>query len=225
MEPKLSLQDKIKNTFSHGKTIVQSDKRLLLLLIICIILLLLFFVAAIAYFSGKTTQTITTSQPPEVGAPSRQSFQPATAKKTIPTRLSLQVRGNKKSFHVGDEIVFLVVGDTGGQAIRGYDAVFRFDKNIVSYASEKDLFPTFAYVIRPRGSWIMISGEQKIESQKDTVLKNRNLMEIRFKAEKAGVAYFPMSFVVDRLSDSNLIDTKSNDILTSVSGVIVQIIQ
>jgi hypothetical protein len=215
-DQKLSVLQKITGIFGNIGAKMASDKRIAILLIGSIVLVIIFIFVAFSFFSKKANLIQTSSLPPDVEVPANRL---QITKKTIPAMLSLVLKNKKKSYKVNEEIVFYILADTGGQTIRGYDAVFKYDPQLVSFVSVKNLFSSFDYQQRMRGEWFMISGVQKLQSTASVVLKNTNLIELHFKVIQPGVAYFPLSFVDGRLSDSNLIDTKSNDILTDVSGL------
>ena len=200
------------------------DKKLVFIVSGLIMLLILFFLSMIFFFPKKPSQTSTVTLPDEVRLPKLSVTQP-TLQQRLPATISLIPKGNKRSYHVNDDIVFALQADTNGQAVRGYDGVFKFDKNLVSYISVKDLFPKLSYDVRIRGNWFIATAQQPLNSAERITLQNKNLLEIHFKAVKPGIAFFPLSFVSGRLSDSNLINADSMDILTGVSGTSVRIAQ
>jgi hypothetical protein len=225
-DQKVTIQQKIANVAANIRMLMQSNPKVFFGILGCVVLSIVFIITGALFFSHQVSNDTTNALPPEVSTSGNSSLPSLPSfRKTTPAVLSLVLKDKKKSYHVNDQITLLLIGETNGQTIRGYDAVFKFDKNIVSYISSKNLFSSFAYQIRPTGNWLMVTGAQSMDSHTTKTFKNQNLMIIHFKAVKPGVAYFPMSFVEGRLSDSNLIDEKSHDILTSVHGLTVRIIK
>ncbi len=219
----ISLKQKLGNAFSNIKFMMQSDRRILVGVIGLGMLVVLFVIVTFFSLSRKQESTLVTTQTPSSStAPSARKN--ITAKQKIQATLSLVLVDPKKVIKVNDLITFTIVGDSGGQQVRGYDAAFKFDPSIVSFVSEKNLYPSFDYQRRLRGNWVIVTSTQPLSSAKKAVFSKVPFMGITFKALKSGVAYFPMSYIPDSYNDSNLIDTASNDMLSSATGIVVQIV-
>lgn len=219
----ISLLEKLKNAIENIKQMMQSDKRVFFGVIGMGVLVLVFLiiVSISLFFSRKGIST--TETPNTAIAPNSNNSLIPTSKPKIPTYLSLVITNAPKTYKVNDTITFTVVGDSGGQQVRGYDAVFKYDPRKVSFVSEKNLYSPFAYRKRIRGDWVIVTGIQPQTSAKKTIFSKTPLMSVSFKAIAPGTAYFPLSYVPDSFNDSNLIDTNSNDMLSKGEGITIQI--
>lgn len=216
----VSLGDRIK----HIIGLLFSSKKMAYITMGTSLLTLLIIILIVGFFSQKPKeQSLVTSQTPQNTSDSN-SFTSQVRKSQKETSLALVLTNPKKEIHVNDTIMFQLVGDSNGQAIRGIDAAFRFDSDRVSYITVKNLFPSFDFLHRRRGAWVIITGEQPLTATSVISLRKKSLTEYQFKAKKAGIAYFPLSFVYGRLSDSNMISDTSTDILTKVDGLSVKIL-
>jgi hypothetical protein len=220
-----TIQQKIQNMLNNIQLMVRADRRLLFLIIGVTVLVLIFIVMMVISFSNSKKGMVTTETPnTTIVSTSKRSIIP-TSKPKIPTSLSLVLVNPQKIYKVNDTITFTVVGDSEKQQLRGYDAVFKFDRRKVSFVNEKNLYPSFDYRRRIRGDWVIITSTESLSSAKKTIFSKTPLMRVSFKAVAPGIAYFPMSFIPDSFSDSNLIGIDSNDMLTKADGIIVQITQ
>lgn len=223
MEQNISLKEKLMNTLANLGQMMSSDRRVFFSIIGVGILVVVFIIIAVMSFSRSQSETTLTSQTPSVSTPTSRRVS-STVKQKIPATISLVLTNPKKAYKVNDLITFTIVGDTGGQQIRGYDAVFKFDPARVSFVSEKNLYPSFNYRRRIRNNWMIVTATQPLSSAKKSTFSKTPLMGMTFKALKPGAAYFPISYIPDSFSDSNLIDTKSNDMLLVVILTILVVI-
>lgn len=223
MEENITFKQKLINAAANIRLMMQSDRRILFGVIGIGILVVIFVIVAFFSLSRKQESTLVTTQTPSSStAPSAREN--ITAKQKIPATLSLVLVDSKKVIKVNDLITFTIVGDSADQQVRGYDAVFKFDPTRVSFVSDKNLLPSLQYMRRIRGNWILITSTQPIGKTNAISFSKTKLTDITFKATAAGAAYFPMSYIPDSFNDSNLIDTSSNDMLSSATGIVVQIV-
>lgn len=221
MEENTTIQKKIQNALVNLKQQMQADRRIFLGVIGVGVLVGIFLVVAVFSFSRKEDQELQIAETPFSTGVSQKRR--SSSKPKIPATLSLVAADPKKIYKVNDIITLTVIGDTGGQQIRGYDVGFKFDPTKVSFASEKNLLPKMQYIRRIRGKWVILTATQPLEATNSLTLSKTKLMEVTFKATASGNAYFPLSYIPDSFNDSNLISTSSNDILTNVAGIVIRI--
>ncbi len=223
MEENISLQQKLGNAMTNIRMMMSSDKRVLFAMIGVGVLVLVFIVLAVMSFSSSSKSSTVTTQTPSGFSSLLHQRSSSVIKQKIPATLSLVLSDTKKVYKVGDTITFSIVGDSAGAQVKGYDAVFKFDSGKVQFVSEKNLYPLFPYRRRILGNWVIITGVQPFSKTTKNIFSKTPLMGITFKATAPGVAYFPVSYIPDSTNDSNLIDTASNDMLSSATGIVVQI--
>jgi hypothetical protein len=220
-----TLVEKMKSAINNIRQMMLSDKRVFSVVAGITVLVVVFIILLSVSVFAPRKRTVTTDTPnTTVTQNSRRSIIP-TSKPKIPTYLSLVLSNPQKTYKVNDTITFTIMGDSGGQQLRGYDAVFKFDRRKVSFINEKNLYPSFDYRRRIRGDWVIITSTESLSSKKKTAIFKTPLMKVSFKAVAPGTAYFPMSYIPDSFNDSNLIGINSNDMLTKADGISVQITQ
>jgi len=223
MEENIPFKQKLINAAVNIRLMMQSDRRILFGVIgIGILVVVFIIIAFMSFSSSKKAALVTTQTPSNVTTTNRNT--PSVAKQKISATLSLVLTEPKKVYKVHDLITFTIVGDSADQQVRGYDAAFKFDPTRVSFVSDKNLLPSLQYMRRIRGNWILITSTQPIGKTNAISFSKTKLTDITFKATAAGAAYFPMSYIPDSYNDSNLIDTASNDMLSSATGIVVQIV-
>jgi len=227
MEENITIKQKLINAFVNIKALMQSDKRVFFGVLGIGLLVIVFIIVVVVSFSySEKKNDLVTQQTPLSVLQQKQKKFPNPRKITRTATLSLVLKDpNKKTYRVGENIGLYIIGNTEGQAIRGYDAVFKFDPNKVSFGTQSDLFPSFQYMQRTRGNWILVTGTQPLDSKKTITLQSTKLLELTFTAKSIGNAFFPMSYISDSYGDSNLIDAQSNDILSNATGIVVRIIE
>lgn len=227
MEPtNTTLKQKLMNAFTNIKALMQSDKRIFfgVIGIGVLVIIFSFFVVTSLFRSSQIDESLVTEQSPLPDSSTQKKNAEIKKKTVTDATLSLVLKDpNKKTYRVGETIGLYIVGNTQGKAIRGYDAVFKFEPSKVSFGTQKDLFPSFQYMRRTRGNWILVTGTQPLDSKKTISLQNTKLMELTFTAKSAGTASFPMSYIPNSYGDSNFIDAQSNDILSNATGIVVRI--
>lgn len=143
-------------------------------------------------------------------------------------QFGMAVTSKKTTYVKGDIVTMTVTADSKGDSITGYDAVLRYDptvlklNKVLSMVEGMDLYQTDIPAEVAGFNDLVITGIQSI-SQKDAyVFANTPLVEVSFSVLKAGDASVQMVYSPNHTTDSNLMNTQTQDILSNVQGVTLQ---
>lgn len=134
-------------------------------------------------------------------------------------RLFLTTKDNKKNYTLSEPIHLILHAHSYGHVIVGYDVVLRFDTSKIAFISAKSLNPSFDIYINKTDTVLTITGTKKLAGTTKTVLADTALAELIFTPIKTGSVAVAFDFVEGVISDSNLIDENSTDVLRSVAGL------
>jgi hypothetical protein len=132
--------------------------------------------------------------------------------------LTMRKQNDRAITAVGESFDVIVLGDSNKTPILGYDVVINFNKDSVAFKSMKNLDARFEVVETHSDGQLIITGTS-LQDTKSITLSDKPLFTLTFTAVKQGDARFKLSLSSKpSQSDSNMIDTKSNDIVTHVEN-------
>ncbi|KXK11179.1 MAG: Cohesin domain protein [Microgenomates bacterium OLB23] len=140
----------------------------------------------------------------------------------------MAVKGAKQSYRKGDIVTMTVTADSKGDKITGYDAVLRYDPsvlkvhNVLSLVEGMDIYQTDIPAEATGYNDLVVTGIQSISQPEPYVFAQSPLVEVSFSVLKAGNASVELVFSPNHTTDSNLMNTQTQDILSSVQGVTLQ---
>ncbi len=173
-----------------------------------VVLLLIFFGLRARLFSPQAAKTV--------------SVPPAPPFTLGPGRLLLKTKTGESLFSVGQPITLVVVANSAGQPIAGYDVVVKYDPNSASFVSSKSLLDDFQAFPDKTASAAAITAVRKLNVS-NTPFTDTALAEFVFQPKSSGTLQFSLDFVPASTRDSNLIDETSKDILGGVQGITVRV--
>lgn len=175
--------------------------RLLLILIACLLLVA----------GGWYVYTNRVSKPDNV--PLSQMVSPTVA---LPKGPYMYLGSDKQTYAAGDEVLVRVVVNSQQTPIAGYDAVITFDPQYVTYQDSKSVSNNFSLYAQPNGGSTSLTGMRPLNESPLAV--NEGVAEVRYRVIKTGKVVFGLKYSPGSTADSNLIDSSSKDILSSVNG-------
>lgn len=134
-------------------------------------------------------------------------------------RFKLIAKANQSIVSQNQPLTLLVLADSSGQPITGYDLVFILDETKVGFLSQKNLYPDFQLFPSQNDSNLILTGVKKLTSQTAAVFNNTPLVELNFSPKKTGRVDLGLLFKPGSKKDSNLINEKSEEILDKVEGL------
>lgn len=143
--------------------------------------------------------------------------------------LGMQVKTAKTAYVKGDVVVLTVSADSKGDQITGYDAVLRYDPTLLkvdkvaSLVEGIDMYQTDTAADVPGLNDLVVTGIQSISQEDPFTFTNSPIAEVTFVVLKAGSANVDMVFIPNHTADSNLMNTQTQDILSEVQGITLQI--
>lgn len=193
-----------------------------LFLVAAIIILLL----GIAYLlltnreTVKETAVTSYEKPQNTPAVTETSKIEARAQKGGNGLLSLQLKNGSLTASAGESISVLVLAKSTDPVV-GFDAVLNFDPKVLSYTTAQNLVPEFQLVPTAKPGQVILTGTKKLSAKEAKVFNNTPVVEVSFKAVKSGQTRIEFEFAPGKTNDSNLMNTKSKDVLGEVSGITV----
>jgi len=142
--------------------------------------------------------------------------------------LGLSQKNGEKAVSRGVPVTFFLYADSKGQDITGYDAVLQYDttklefKEVKSLIEGVDLYETNDEV-STASSDLVITGVKGLAYDGSLVFNNTALAEVTFTPLVSGETIISFMYEPGSSSDSNLIDSKSQDILSDVMGIQVTV--
>jgi len=153
----------------------------------------------------------------------------ATVSPTVVTGLlGLSQKGGDKPVVRGQDVTLFVYADSQNQDITGYDAVLRYDntqlefKTVTSLIEGVDLYQTND-VAEGNLYDLVITGVKSLTYQGQFLFNRTAVAEVTFRPLKSGEAKIAFMYEPGSNSDSNLIDGKNMDILSSVADLTLTI--
>lgn len=137
---------------------------------------------------------------------------------------SMQIQTNKAAYSLSEKVLIKVVANSAGEVVRAFDVLIEYDPEFLSLTNKKSpALSDFTYYGSNSAKLLQVSAVQKPESKTQQVFADTSLFELEFTPKKAGKTSFKIVFVPNSTTESNLINEKSNDILTTASGTEIEI--
>lgn len=129
------------------------------------------------------------------------------------------------AYKAGQPVTVQVYADSADEEITGYDLVLQFDQKIVKYTANRAQFADFQSFVAQKEGMVTITAVKKINATTPSVFKNSLIHEFTFQAVSPGNTSVTFDYVPGSKKDSNLINTKSEDILGKVTAVPLSVVQ
>lgn len=150
-----------------------------------------------------------------------------TKKETPENAATLRILTKKKKnlYKQGETITFIVTGSSKNQPVTGYDVVIRYDPAYLKFLALNNSNPEFQVLHNQEDYRLMVTGFKQLQDVKATILSQTPLFEINFQSQQLGTAKLNIEYVPKGTKTSNLTNNKAVNILESVKGASVEIIQ
>ncbi len=131
-----------------------------------------------------------------------------------PKLSSITIKTDKNSYAVNENIVVTISANSSGQVIQAFDLIMSYDPQFTTLGKQRKNFrDDFYYFGTHTPKQVRIAAVQKESTSQDIVFENEPLIELQFKAVKAGKATFSMDVTPETTFDSNLLNKENKDIL------------
>lgn len=182
-----------------------------------LLILVLFISAAVYYFlSNWKKQTVQTDKVVKLPPPAAET----TIDKADKGVMTLSP--SAPSVAVGDTVV-VTVSVAAVEPIVAYDAAITYDQSLLTYVSAASLLPNFILVPQSQPGKVNITGSKQIGGDNGQFVASTPVAAITFRAAASGRSAVNLDFTKGLTADSNLMNTKSQDVLDSVSGTTITV--
>jgi hypothetical protein len=137
--------------------------------------------------------------------------------------LTLTVAEASASATVGFPVTVMVIGDSNGKSVTGYDAVVTYDPTKVEYRNHTGLLPEFQLFTEKQSNKVLVSAVKALDATETSVFTRTEMVELVFVPLKAGKMELGLEFIPTSTRDSNIIDSTNKDVLGDVHGVTIQV--
>lgn len=164
---------------------------------------------------------ITAAVSSRISSPIKTTPAPALSPtKTPPVRglFVLSTDHEANIYSVGDVIDIMVMGDSGGFPITGFDTVVEFDPEMIEYQRTVHLQAGYQAFDRQGKTFASVTAIKKLELKEPIYFQNTPLVKFQFKALKQGVARIAL-----KQTECHLVDENSKEILNKVSGISITV--
>lgn len=137
---------------------------------------------------------------------------------------TMLITSSKYTYAVNEKIPVKIKANTQGSAVSAFDTLISYDPEFLTLIERKPpSLPDFLYFGKNNNTLVYVSAVLKPNSNTNQVFNGTTLFELEFSAKKAGKTSLDLVYSPDSTNESNLISPKSQDILTAVSGVKLEI--
>lgn len=123
----------------------------------------------------------------------------------------------------GDIVTVLVLADSKGERISGYDVVLRYDQKVLDFVEARSLLTDFQVISTTKNGTVTATGVKKLETDQPSVFDQTVLLEADFTAKELGSGTVSFDFVPGETNESNLINEQSQDVLADTQGTVIKI--
>lgn len=132
-------------------------------------------------------------------------------------KIYLQIE--EKELFLNQPFKLLVFADSSDEPITGFDVVLTYDPKKLEFKNLNSLIPEYQIFKKVEGNEIRITAIKPLEVKTLTIFKNTPLMEIFFSPQRPGETEVNLEFSPNAKNESNLINNQTEDILSQVEGV------
>lgn len=122
-----------------------------------------------------------------------------------------------------DTVTVLVLADSKGERITGYDVVLRYDQKILDFVEARSLLSDFQAISTTKDGTVTITGVKKLTTDQPSVFDQTVLLETDFIAKELGSTMISFDFSPAQTNESNLINEQSEDVLADTQGMVIKI--
>lgn len=122
-----------------------------------------------------------------------------------------------------DTVTVLVLADSKGERITGYDVVLRYDQKILDFVEARSRLSDFQAISTTKDGTVTITGVKKLTTDKPSVFDQTVLLETDFIAKELGSTMISFDFSPGQTNESNLINEQSEDVLADNQGMVIKI--
>lgn len=137
--------------------------------------------------------------------------------------LTVSTKDGKTSYKIGEPIT-LVFKATAQSEILGYDVVLQMPMT-AKVISKNPLSPNFQYFQTiDKKNLLYATGTKKLSVKTPVMLNDSSLFELTLQSSTSGTfAFMPTFTKIGATTDSNVIDTNSQDVLGQTAGITVTV--
>ncbi len=153
--------------------------------------------------------------------------EPSPTPMPITGTFGMVTKDGKTAYRKGDTMTVVVAADSKGDKITGYDAVLRYDPllmtldKVTSLVEGMDLYQTETPSEEQGRTDLVVTGIQSVGQQDPFIFSNTALVEVSFVIKQASAAGVQLVFEPGQTTDSNLMNTQTQDILSSVGNITI----
>jgi hypothetical protein len=120
----------------------------------------------------------------------------------------------------GSTVSMMVVADSAGKMINGYDVVLKYDPTLLEFSSFKPLQQDFQVfqVDKTNTAKLTLTGTKRLNTN-PIIFAQTQILEVSFKALKKGNASVSFDYAPLSRTDSNLVSSENKDVLGSTNGL------
>lgn len=138
--------------------------------------------------------------------------------------ITLMTKDKSQTVSFAKPIHIIISADSAGESLTGFDAVLQFDTSALSFVSATSLDPAFTLYKNNRDTGLNMTGVIEVGDNMPHVFVNAPLVEVVLQPKKIGSATVVLQMSPGETNDSNLINNQTSDILGSVTGVTVDVV-
>ena len=197
------------------------DKQKKVIMISIIVLVIVIFVGIFSYIllqnSQKNTQEQIKKTENQAGA-------------QLKTKSGFRLKVLTTEPQIGQEVRIAVYANSGKQDVMGFDLALSYPEMLAYIGSSStlegyDVIETTEENIidDQKGSKIIITGAKQLGNNKSAIWDDSEIMILKFKPMRSGLANLTFEMSPGSLSDTNMFDNYNKDLVTIAVGSTVQI--
>lgn len=197
----------VKNSFNKLKDSIRNHKKLTAALAVIFILTIAF----LAYYQVKKS-----SQTTQTNLPNQNAF-------FDPNSSSINLISPKTTYSLNEKIKISVIANSQDIPVTAFDILIGYDSNYLDIAGhEAPLASNFMYFGQNDTKVMRIAAVLKPDINAQA-FKDIDLADLSLSPKKAGKTTLKLFYAPNSVSDSNLINSASQDILGSAKGIEIEI--
>ncbi len=183
--------------------------------IVITLIAIFFLLVALGYFGSKTIQNLLNKTVPKSTPPDQTQIQ---------TTSSMLITSPKTSYTLAEKIPVSIKASSSESLVTGFDAVIEYDPAFLAISKRNPPpLSDFLYYGQNTDNLIQVSAVRKPDQNTIQSFNDNELFSLEFAPLKAGKTTLKIVYLPNSTSDSNIIDSNSNDVLGLVRGLELEI--
>lgn len=199
----------------------ETDKQKKIVMVTVVLLCIIFLIGVFSYMLLKNAQLSTQSQ-------IQKTEQIAGQQLKTKSGFRLKVLNNRPT--IGNEVQVAVYANSGKQDVVGFDLAISYPKILVYVGTSNNLeeFDIIETIeddteLTEKSSKMIITGAKKIGNKKISVWNDNEIIQLKFKPVKPGIANLTFEMSPGSITDTNMFDNYNKDLVTIAVGSTLQI--